>query len=204
MYVFLVSNLLFIMSNLLFFIAYFLGDFTFENILLYYLALIPAGPSLTALCYVMGKLIREGEVSPWSDYWKGYTNSFSITMKYWLIQLSVMFILVVDIYYSTNNFNILSPVFFILLVFSMLIPIYAFPVISRFHVKIKNLLIVSLYAVFRFLKITLLNLTSIISFGVIYYYLPSISTLFIFSLVPFFIMFNLRNPLLLLEEKYSQ
>lgn len=204
LYAFLVTNFYFVVSNLLFFIAYFLADFTFENILLYYITLIPMGPSLTAVFFTMGKLVREREVSPTPEYWKAYKNSFGTSFKYWFIQLTIMFIIMVDIYYSTSNVNILSPLYLVLLVFSLLVMMYAFPIIARFEVKIRNLIIISVYSIFRFFKSTLLNTTSIIAFGVIFFYLPSISSLFFISLIAFFVMYNLQDPLLQMEKEMSE
>lgn len=204
MYVFLIINFYFIICNLLFFVVYFFADFTFENILLFYLALIPMGPSLTAVFFTMGRLVREKEVNPSSVYWIAYKKNIGISLKYWLLQLTVMFILIMDIYYATNNIDILSPLFLVLLIFSLLIMMFAFPIIARFEVKLKNLLIISIYSIFKFFKTTLLNATSIIAFGVIFYYYPSISALFFISLIAFFMMYNMKDSLTLMEKKMSQ
>jgi len=81
--------------------------------------------------------------------------------------------------------------------------LYAFPIISRFEVKIKNLFIVSLYSNYKFPKATILNATTVLAFGVIYWNFPSLSVLFSISLIGYFIMYNLQEPLSYLEETMS-
>lgn len=194
-YYFFITNFYFVVCNILFFIVFILVDFVYENILLYYITLIPMGPSITALLSTMGKLAREKEVSPTSNYFKAYKANFLSTMKYWLIQLTIIFILLIDFNYSTNHSNILSPVFLILLIVSLFIMLYAFPIISRFEVKLKNLFIISIYSNFKYFKTTLINASTLIAFGFIFFTFPSVSFLFASSLIGFFIMFNLQGAL---------
>lgn len=204
LYYFLITNFYFVLCNILFFSAFYLVDFTFENILLFFVTLIPMGPSVTALFFTMGKLVRQKEVNPTSEYFKAYKSNFLMTMKYWSIQLTIIFILVIDVYYSTSNDNILSPFFLILLLICLFIMLYAFPIIARFEVKIKNLFIISIYSNFKFPKAALLNMSSLIAFGIIYIKLPSISSLFSISLLAYFIMYNLQEPLERLKVDLSK
>lgn len=198
------TNLYFILCNLLFFIVFYLADFVFENILLFYITLIPMGPAITAVLSTMGKLVREKDIQVTRDFFKAYTLNFWPTMKYWFIQLTILLILAIDIGYSTNHSNIFSPVFFILMIVCVFIMIYAFPIISRFEVKLKNLFIVSIYSNFKYFKATLLNITSIGAFVIIYWNFPSISFLFSISLIGYFVMLNLQQPLKDLEMKMSK
>jgi len=204
LYYFLITNFYFVLCNILFFSAFYLVDFTFENILLFFVTLIPMGPSVTALFSTMGKLVRHKEINPTSEYFKAYKSNFLITMKYWTIQLTIIIILLIDVYYSTSNDNILSPFFLILLLICLFVMLYAFPIISRFEVNIKNLFIISIYSNFKFPKATLLNISSLIAFGIIYISLPSISSLFSISLLAYFIMYNLHEPLERLKVDLSK
>ncbi|MDL4841898.1 DUF624 domain-containing protein [Aquibacillus rhizosphaerae] len=204
MYAFFVTNLYFLLCNLLFFIVYFLADFTFQNIILFYLTMIPMGPSITAVLSAMGKLVREKDVSPSIEFWKAYKRNFWVTMKYWFIQLTIIFILIIDIYYATTRINFISPLFFLFLLASLFVMMYALPVITRFEVKLKNLLIVSIYSNFKFFKTTVLNVSSIVAFGFTFYFFPSIGSLFFVSLIGFFIMFNLQVPFRHMENEMSE
>lgn len=203
-YYFFIVNFYFILTSLPFLIIFFIADFTFQNILLFYLALVPMGPSITAILSTMRKLTVEKEIRPTIDYFTAYKRNFSMTIKYWMIQLTILLILAIDIFYSTNRANMLSPIFFILMIVCFFIMMYAFPILSRFEVKIKNLFIVAIYSNFKFLKVTILNATTIAMFGFIYWTFPSISVLFSMSLIGFFLMYNLKQPLEYLENTLSK
>jgi uncharacterized membrane protein YesL len=202
-YYFFLTNFYFIVCNILFFIVFYLADIVFENILLFYITLIPMGPSITAVLSSMAKLVREKDIEPTKDFFKAYHLNFITTMKYWLIQLTIIFILLIDILQSASNTSLFSPIYLILLIACIFIMIYAFPIISRFEVKIKNLFIISIYANFKYAKSTLLNVSTIIAFGFIYYNFPSLSTLFTVSLIGYFIMLNIQGPFVHMEEEMS-
>lgn len=204
LYFFFLTNFYFIMCNLLFFIVFYLADLVFENILLFYITLIPMGPSITAVLSSMGKLVREKDVNPTKDFFISYKKNFIPTMKYWLIQLTIIFILLIDILQSATDTSLFSIVYLILLIVCILIMIYAFPIISRFEVKIKNLFIISIYANFKYIKTTLLNASTIVAFGFIYFNFPSLSSLFTISLIGYFVMYNIQKPLILMEEEMSK
>lgn len=204
LYYFFLTNFYFIICNILFFIVYYLADFVFENILLFYITLIPMGPAITAVLSSMGKLVKEKDIHPTKDFFKAYKVNFIPTMKYWLIQLTIIFILLIDILQSATDTSLFSPVYLILLIVCIFIMIYAFPIIARFEVKVKNLFIISIYANFKYLKTTLLNVSTIVAFGFIYFNFPSLSSLFMISLIGYFAMYNLQKPLILMEEEMSK
>src|SRR5690625_5015977 len=79
------------------------------------------GPSIVAVLATMGKLIREGEVNPTSEYFKTYKMNVLPALKYWLIQLTIMLILSVEIFYSVNRSNIFLPLFLFLLIVCLFI-----------------------------------------------------------------------------------
>ncbi|GAA5417225.1 hypothetical protein Pryu01_02288 [Paraliobacillus ryukyuensis] len=202
-YAFLTTNFYFLLANSLFIIVFFLADFTIQNILLYYVALLPFGPAIAALFGVMGKLVRDKVTQPTKDYWYYYRKNFKIAMKYWLIQATIFLILIIDIYYAQLFISFLAPLFFIFLIVSGFIMLYAFPILTKFEVKLKNLFFVSFYANFHYFKKTLLNLTTVAAFGVIFYVLPGVATLFITSVTCFFIMFNLQTTFGQMEQQLS-
>ena len=204
LYYFFLTNFYFIVCNLLFFIVFYLADIVFENILLFYVTLIPMGPTITAVLSSMGKLVREKDLHPTKDFFIAYKTNFITTMKYWLIQLTVIFILLIDILQTATDTSLFSMIYLILLMVCILIMIYALPIIARFEVKIKNLFIISIYANFKYIKATLLNVSTIVAFGFIYFNFPSLSTLFTVSLIGYFVMYNLQKPMIQMEEEMSQ
>ncbi len=203
-YFFLVTNIHFMLANLLFLLAFVFVEMSVQNIILFFIALLPAGPSLAALYASMGKLIRERDLSPTKDFWKYYKNNFGIATRYWLVQWTIMAILIVDMYYTNQFLSVLSPVFLILLIFMLFVMLYAFPILTRFEVKLKNLFIVSVYAIFRYFKTTLFHISTLVSLTIIYYFAPGITVWFCMSVAGFFIMFNMRKPLQLMEEQLAQ
>lgn len=200
-YYFIIANLQFLLANLLFIIALLFFEWTLDNILVFYIALLPAGPSLCALYAMMGKLIRTKDIRPFMDFWKYYRQLFKISFTYWFIQWTVIVILLVDIRYTNLNMSVLSPALWVLLIFSLFIMLYAIPILTRFEVRLKNLLIVSVYSIFKFFKTTLLHLSTLASLIFIYLFAPSFSILFCMSVVAFFIMFNMRKPFEVMEDE---
>lgn len=204
LYCFFLINFYFVVCNVLFFIVFYLADLVFENILLFYITLIPMGPSITAVLSSMGKFVREKDVNPTKDFFIAYKTHFIPTMKYWLIQLTMIFILLIDILQTVTDTSLFSIVYLILLIVCLLIMIYALPIISRFEVRMKNLFIVSIYANFKYIKTTLLNVSTVIAFGIIYFKYPSITSLFMVSLIGYFVMYNLQKPMLQMEKELAK
>lgn len=202
-YAFLVTNFYFFIANSLFVFAFYFVEFKIENILLFYLAVIPFGPSITALLATMDKLVKEKVIQPSKDYWYFYKSNFKVTITYWLIQWTVIVILIIDIHYGNLYASFLSPIFLVFILVNIALMLYALPIMTRFEVKMKNLFIVSFYANFRFIKTTLLNMTTIISLGIIYYTFPGITVLFLMSLTCFFLMYNIQRPFESMEIELS-
>lgn len=194
-YMLFMINIYFVFSNLLFFYGYFFADTAFDYLAIIFISLIPMGPALAAVFYTMGKLVREKEISPMKDFIKGYKQNFKISLSYWLGQLSLLFILTLNYYYITRTGELtgLLPLFLSLGFFLLTLNLYAFPILTRFEMKTKNLWILSAYCFFKHWKLTLLNLTTVISFVFIYYQFASLLFLFFSSLLAYFLMYNLRN-----------
>lgn len=203
-YYFLITNIHFMLANILFLFAFVFVEMSVQNIILFYIALLPTGPSLAALYATMGKMIRERDLSPTKDFWSYYKDNFGISTKYWFIQWTIMTILIVDIYYANQYIPMLSPVFLILFIFMLFVMLYAFPVITRFEVKLKNLFIVSIYAIFRFFKTTLFHISTLVSLTIIYYFAPGITVWFCMSTAAFFLMFNMRKSFEIMEQELAQ
>lgn len=160
------------------------------------------GPAFGAVFYTMGKLVREKEISPIQDYLKGYKQNFKISLGYWSGQLLLLFILVVNIRYISvsgemSSFLLFFMIFFL---FVLVLNLYAFPILTRFEMKLKNLYLVSAFYLFKYWKLTLFNLTTVISFSLIYYQFPLLSFLFSSSLTPYFLMFNMKKLVEKIEE----
>lgn len=202
-YYFMMTNIYFMLANSLFLLAFVLFELTLANMLVFYFALIPCGPSLAAALATMGKLTREKEIQPTRDFWRYYRKNFVISMKYWLVKWTILALLLIDMQYTSIHMDWLTPILIILLALFLLIMLYAFPILTRFEVKIKNLWIVSIYANVKFFKTTILNISTFVSLFIIYLFAPSITMWFCISIASFFIMFNMKKPFEHLEQELS-
>lgn len=205
-YALFMTNIYFVLSNIICLFFFMTLEPTFSNITIYFLALIPTGPAISALFYSIGKLIREKELSPLHDFIHGYKINFKDTMKFWLPLLLVLYILIVDLQYfnstpSTIN-NVLSVVFAIGIILTMVISMNAFLIIAGFKFRFKDLLKLSVYYSFMKVKITFGN----ISIVIIALFLISVTSkfllLFIASLICYAFMLNSKGLLEDIQLKF--
>ncbi|MBM7541596.1 DUF624 domain-containing protein [Amphibacillus cookii] len=203
-YAFFVTNFHFMLLMSPFVIIFYLAEFTIQNILLYYLALIPFGPGFAALLKTMDKLVNEKIIEPTKDFWRFFSQNFKLSFKYWFIQWTIIVILIIDIHYANLHMPMLAPIFLIFMAACLVLMCYTFPILTKFEVKLKNLLVVSTYAIFKYLKTTLLNLSTIAAFGIIFYAYPGVAVLFLMSLIGFFMMYNMQTVFNQLEQKFSR
>ncbi|UOQ48370.1 DUF624 domain-containing protein [Gracilibacillus caseinilyticus] len=203
-YYFMVTNFHFMLANGLFILAFIFFQLQIENILLFYIALLPAGPALAALHATMGKFVREKDINPTKDFWLYYRKNVVIASKFWLFIWTLITIFIVDIHYANIYVSVLAPVFLILLIACLFIMLYAFPVLTKFEVKLKNLLLVSIYSFFRYFKTTLLHVSTLISLAIIYYFVSGLAIWFIMSIVVYFIMHNMQKPFVSMQEELGK
>ncbi|WBW99085.1 YesL family protein [Oceanirhabdus sp. W0125-5] len=163
-----------------------------------YLFCLPVGPAFTALLGVMGKFIREKDLSITKDFFRMYKRNFKQSLLIWSIDLAALIILYVDIKFINNVFGIL---FIILFMIAFLIGVYIFPLISRFHLKTKDAVVLSFICIFKHFKVTLLLIISLIASGLAFYSIPGVSILFIGSIVCYSIMYFQKDILKDFEEK---
>jgi len=162
----LMTNIYFVISNAIFLFFFMTLEPTFSNITIYFLALTLTGPSLSALFYSIGKLIREKELSPLRDFLHGYKINFKDTMKFWLPLLLVLYILFIDLQYFNSNpsvtHHILSVIFFIGILITMIIMMNSFLINAGFKFRLKDICKLSIYYSFKKVKVTFGNIGIII------------------------------------------
>lgn len=193
------TNIYFILCNVIFLFFFITLQPTFSNITIYFLALIPTGPSISALFYSIGKLIREKDLSPLRDFFHGYKINFKDTMKFWLPLLLVLYILFVDLQYFNSNpstmNNILSVVFSIAIIIMIILMMYAFLINAGFKFRLKDIWKLAVYYSFMKVKITFGN----IGIVVILLFLSSVVSdffiVFVASLVCYLFMLNSKEVL---------
>lgn len=155
-------NICFLLSNILFIIAIFIVKLEFQNTIFFIGALIPTGPSITALFSVIGKFIREKDISPFKDYIEAYKVNFRDSMKIWSIQLILITIVVIDVRLMIVSKNVILVTLFKPLIFisglAVSISIYLYAILSRFKLKMKDLIKVSVIYTFKKLPLSIISL----------------------------------------------
>lgn len=202
---FFLLNLCFVFSNILFFSVLLLFPFSLENIMLFYISLLPMGASLTALFSTNGRLLREGGITPVKDFFKDYKKNFKLSFIYWFIQLTIFLILFVDFFYmlQVNNL-ILACLVAILLAFVFITTSVGLSVLSRFESNMKTLLKAGPVILLRFPRKSFLHLSTSVILIVFFYYVPAVSFLFAFSLFGFVLMYYTKPVLYKLEKELKK
>ncbi|PRY81355.1 DUF624 domain-containing protein [Alkalibacterium olivapovliticus] len=204
-YYFLSVNFFFLVSNSLFIMAFIFIPVSISHILFFTVALIPAGASITALFYTMGKLNRDRFVSPVKDYFGAYKNNFRQSTVYWGLYLIALLIVVVDILFVLERgWMILTIISLIVGLILVLSAVYAFTILSSFEVTLKNLVLFSVYLIFKYKWLALSHLGYLFAFGLIGYGYPMTAILFLFAVAGFYFMRNSQTLLSDLKSSFSE
>jgi uncharacterized membrane protein YesL len=191
------TNIYFILCNGLFLFFFMTLEPSFSNITIYFLALIPTGPSISALFFSIGKLIREKDLSPLRDFFHGYKINFKDTMKFWLPLLLVLYILFVDLQYFNSNSttinDILSVLFSIAIILMIVLVMYAFLINAGFTFRLKDIWKLSVYYSFTKLKITFGNIGIVIILLFLSSIVSDFLIVFAASLVCYLFMLNSKE-----------
>ena len=174
------------------------------NLLLLFIAIIPLGPSLGALYSSIGKIMREKDIYFSSYFWSSYKNNFISNLKLWLIELIAITIFFIDFQYFYLNMpqKGIHIIFAVLIIISLVIGFYSFAINSRFEIKLKDLLVLSLYYMLKKFPITILKMAVI---ALSYYLLKNISILFlnfIPSIICFIFFYYDKSMFTELENKF--
>jgi len=202
------TNFYFILTNVIFIFFFMTLVPTFSNIIIYFLALIPSGPAITALCYSMDKLVRTKELSPTRDFFYGYKTNIKGTFSVWLVILIVYFILLIDLQYFRNSptemGQILSIVIFVLSLMWTIISLNAMIINSKFKFRIRDLFKLAVYYSFRKFKSTIGGVLILFIFGFLTTVTTDFLVIFVSSLIGYFMMLNSREILLDIQENFLQ
>ncbi|MGH4140994.1 YesL family protein [Clostridium sp.] len=164
---------------------------------------IPIAPATTALLSVMGKLIREKDISISKDFFKAYKASFFQSLFFGVLEILLIFILFIDIRFLISNSypRILTISIFIIIAFVFSMSLYVFPIISRFYLSIKDILKTAAYYTIKKFHITILNFASFLVVGFIFFKISTFVLVFISSIICYLLMFYQQNILIEIEEK---
>ncbi|MDR1419076.1 MAG: DUF624 domain-containing protein [Treponema sp.] len=163
------------------------------------LPLVTIGAAATAFYYAMVKVIRGERGHLWSEFWRSFKLNFVKATLVWICFAALVFLLLVNRNITADIggyfgafllcfYTALAAVFFAILM-------YVFPVLSRFHMTIPEVLKLSVYMCFRYLHYTLALLSIAAGAAALLYFMP----LFVF-IVPagaLFCFSRLMEPLLI-------
>lgn len=149
------------------------------------LPIVTAGASTTALFYVMGRIVRDDDVSVLKNFWNSFKANFKQAVLVWIILLFVYIILYTNITYVHLLGNIskyILPVQIAILIELVIITIYIFPILSRYNMTTSNLLKTSFYMGNKHLVTTVLCIFSLFIVGALLYFFTGMFILISVSL----------------------
>ncbi|KKI91547.1 hypothetical protein WQ54_14230 [Bacillus sp. SA1-12] len=195
----LITNIYFILTNSLFIFFFMTLKPSFSNIIVYFLALLPTGPAIAALCYSMEKLVRTKELSPTRDFFYGYRKNIKDTFSVWLPILIVYFILLVDLQYlrqsASETSQILSIVIFILTIVWTTLCLNVLIINSRYKFRVRDVWKLSVYYSFMKFKNTFGNLLILFIVGFLTVMTTDFFIVFTASIIAFLMMLNMKEML---------
>lgn len=170
-------------------------------VVLLLLSSIPVGPAAAALFSAMGKLVRTKDVDITKDFFKAYKTNFVQSLIVWLMELAFFFLMYCDIKFFSVHMPALRYFFYILSLIVFNTGLYAFPIISRFYMKTKDIIKLSFYCSMKYIKVTIFNISIIIISGYIVFKIPSILVIFMISILCYGIMYVEKDALKDIEDK---
>lgn len=204
-YFLLVSNLLFLLANLLFLFVFISFPPRLEHAIIYLVALLPMGPALTALFFSMGLLVRTGDLAPVKDFVRAYRTNFWLSMKYWLLQLVLSAIMLIDaVYFYQRDWLILAAVFLVLFLLVCLFSLIGFPLLATFDIQLKSIYQATVVVIWQYPVKQLVNLLTIVALVITFWAFPSELFLFLFSLIAFYVMRHNQSVFEDLAEQFTQ
>lgn len=168
------------------------------------LSLIPMGPALTALLSVMGKLTREGDISFTKDFFKAYKENLFDSLFFWTLGIIMLFVIKIDkvLISSNSHLYFLNIVATIISIIFIALAFYVFPIITRFHLKKKDIIRLSFEFLIKKFYICIVSAAAIYLF-----YIASnrifqfITIIFSISIISYIIMYLEKNMLKEIEDR---
>ena len=202
---FFITNVLFLIfiSPLLLYIYIFEGN----SIAVLLVLSMTIGPAIATLFSVMGKFVREKEISAIKDFFHFYKINLFQGLAVSIILNSLIAILYHDIlYFGILHQKILTYILVFLLTMIILLGIYIYPIMSRYNVKIIYLFKISIGLAIKKFYITLTSLSIII---IVIWALVEVQVLILIplfgaSFICYVISYLERKPIDELEDKIKK
>ena len=168
---------------------------------------IPMGPALTALLSLMGKLTRDGYVDVKKDFFKAYKINFKQSVFFWIVGMSIITLSWIELLYFKNNheLNQVGIIPLVIILICIALGVYIFPLISRFHLKKKEVLIFAILSLFKKSYICIVSIVTAYILWIIFIKikLAIILLLFFVSIICYLVMLLEKGMIQDIEEKYN-
>jgi uncharacterized membrane protein YesL len=170
--------------------------------LIIFISCIPLGPASAALFSVMGKLIRTKDLNITKDFIKAYKVNFNQSLILWTFEMVIIVMIYVDttILLVPKAPSVIIKTLYIFIVLIFMVGLFILPILSRFHLKAKDIIRLSIYYTIRKINITLLNFIISFVMGYIIFKSTIIILVFIPSIFCFLIMYIEQKILLEIER----
>ena len=196
---FLLANFYFLLTNIVIIKVYAMCELGFQNLPVFFMALLPSGLSITAMCALMGKLVREGNVNVTRDFFRFYVSNIKEALRLWIPFLIMLFGIIWIRDQVEEGFLRMLLTLAILACFGFLG--LMFPILSRFGLRIKDILRITLLYVI--IKINL-AIGGFAIFLAAYLMLTQLSYYFVLiipSVAFYLLLFILKNMLAEIEDQ---
>src|SRR5690625_239706 len=201
-----VVNFYFVFSNIFFLFFYFTLEPVISNLIFYFLALIPTGPSIGALYYSISIIIHEKDLSPTKDFFYGYKINFKDALKLWLPLLAIIFILILDIQYFNAEQTVMNQIqggiILVILLVILVISLYAFPIHATYNFRMRDIYRLSVYYSFTKIRATLGNISFMIITIFLMYITSDLIIILLISPVSYLMMLNSKEVMIDIKENF--
>ncbi|WP_461205659.1 YesL family protein [Clostridium sp. DL1XJH146] len=158
-----------------------IGTAVFDIILLnilwfvFSIPIFTIGASTTALYSVTGKMVRKEGYYVIADFWKSFKENFKQGTIIGVASLLLLLLLIFNIrtmYDMAGKINWIVIIQVFLLINLVLINIYIYPLVSRFHITIKNAIKTSFVLWIKYALVTLASVALLLVGSFILYIAP--------------------------------
>jgi uncharacterized membrane protein YesL len=174
--------------------------------ILFFIAALPVGPSITALLSIMAKLVREKDLnSITKEFFKAYKQNFKQSLFIWFVGSLMIAIMLADIkFFNSKSMGAIPvAVFNGLIIILIVLSLYVFPIVSRFYLKTSDVIKLSFYYAIKKFKVTVMNIAAIVAVIFLISRFPSVSFFFFASVACYIIMYYEKDIMKEIEERIT-
>lgn len=162
---FVLNTIYFLLCNILLIIFFVITSITPNSFSfpLFFIALIPFGPSFSALYYCLSKLISEKDIYSHSYFWNFLKSNFLSAFKIYILELFLLLVFIADFQFfylnmPETNLHLFFAIFIILI---LSISFYTLCINTFFIFKTKDIFVMSIHFMIKKLPIVFMKFIAI-------------------------------------------